>query len=172
MNLFDCTALLLKAWLALTPWSGDRHESLESRTALYHPVAETVCKVTEDDLERAMLGAQSYWEGARLARYVLEDRCKDGPPGARCDEGYATGPWQVHRWCRKAWNQTRSRAERLEAGARCALSAARAGRKACGGLRGMFAYQTSISCSRLPPGTPARMSLTYRILEVLRGSAE
>jgi len=158
-----CVRILIEFWLGLTPWWQDRLETLEARTALYQPVAEVVCASTENQLERAMLGAQAYFEGSRLGRYVLEDRCKDGPRSARCDNGLATGPWQVHGWCRDAWVRPftpENRAARWEAGADCTLLGARAGRRACGGLRGMFAYQQGPSCAG---NWTARVSMATRL---------
>jgi hypothetical protein len=170
----NCPAVILKAWLALTPWWNDRNDTLEERITLYTPAAEVVCRATTNPLERAFLATQMYWEGSRLAHYVIEDRCQDGPKGARCDEGLATGLLQVHRWCRAAWPlrgqaaTADTRQARLEAAARCVLQAARSGRRACGGLLGMFAFQSGLSCTMLPPYTKARIAMTYRILARLK----
>jgi hypothetical protein len=131
----NCISLILRAWLALPVWYQDTDLTQDQRADLYRPVAEAVCAVATTDTERAFLARQTYSE-TKLARYVLEDRCKDGPVGARCDSGLATGPWQSHRWCAGAWKGTQ--AERFAAGARCALRLARS----CREPEGWFAAQT------------------------------
>jgi hypothetical protein len=139
-----CVALILRTWLALPVWYQDTGLTLDQRADLYRPVAVAVCAVARTDTERAFLARQTYGE-TRLARYVLEDRCKDGPPGARCDAGLATGPWQAHRvspysrnqHCNEAWTAP-TLAERYAAGARCALQLA----KSCRNPEGWFAAQS------------------------------
>lgn len=116
----SCAEAVLAVWLGWAPWHLDSAETREQRMGLYRPVAEAVCRATRDPVERAFLAVQADAE-THLARYVLEDRCHDGPVGARCDQGRARGPWQVHRHCRAAWDDSASHASRLESGARCAL---------------------------------------------------
>lgn len=123
-----CIDIVLRFWLGLAPWYLDVGESPEQRAELYRPAADAVCTVGRTPLERAYLAAQTYAE-TRLARYVLEDRCEDGPVGARCDGGLATGPWQVRAWCREAW--TGSEPSRLKAGAACSLRMFRWGYRRC-----------------------------------------
>lgn len=136
-----CISLILLAWLVLPPWYQDADDSFQERAELYYPVAAAICSVAQNETERAFLAWQAY-EETKLARYVIESRCSDGPPGVRCDEGQATGPWQQHRWCSGAWDGSRS--ERLEAGARCALRLARR----CRTPEGWFAAQSGgTSCS-------------------------
>jgi hypothetical protein len=62
------------------------------------------------------------------------------PAGSRCDEGRATGVYQVHGHCRNAWTAP-THDERLDAGARCAVRGARHGSTVCG-IRGAFGFQT------------------------------
>ena len=135
----DCFEWVLSALLVLPSWYLDRKESPQQRAVLYSPVVATICAVTENQQERAFLATQAYAE-TKLARYVLENRCPDGPPGARCDEGRATGPWQVHRFCAGAWLGSTS-ASRLRAGAICALRGYRWGVKRCGHHEGGFVVQ-------------------------------
>jgi hypothetical protein len=121
-----CAKTVLSIWLGWAPWSGDAGDTEKQRTELIAPVAVAVCLATQDPVERAFLAVQTY-QKTHLARYVLEGRCHDGPDGARCDEGRARGPWQVHAHCRAAWAPTASRLDRYVGGARCALSGWRYG---------------------------------------------
>lgn len=106
--------IILSIMLAQPPWKGDAGETLAQRTALLRPVAAAIVEVSQGDRTRAArLVALGYAE-TRWARYVLEDRCSEGPVGARCDEGRARGPWQVWRWCK---------ASDLVGQAQCALRA-------------------------------------------------
>lgn len=130
-------------------------------------VAAVVESVTADQRERAMLVALG-WHESRLAAYVLEGRCQDGPKGARCDAGRARGPWQVHRWCRAAWAAPDGSAEALRAGAVCALKALRHHGARCAGeartvLDGAFSgYATGHACAWR--GSAARVQTTRRLL--------
>ncbi len=108
---------ILAALLSLSPYSGDAAESFEARTQLVEPVAAAIVESTSYTRERAFLVAQA-WHETKLARYVLEERCQDGPVGAQCDQGRATGPWQAH--CREA-HDAQTLEERYAAGAKCAL---------------------------------------------------
>lgn len=117
----SCISTILAFYLTLPSWYQDA-EPRDVRAQLYSSVVRAVCEVGKTPRERARLAVQAYAE-TKLSRYVLEDRCSDGPPGARCDRGHAVGPWQVHRHCRKAWDTTLSRHERFSAGARCASQA-------------------------------------------------
>lgn len=123
-----------------------------------------IVAATRDPSERAFLVTQ-VWHETRLARYVLWDRCEDGPEWARCDAGRATGPWQVHRWCYGAWSGTE--AARYLAGARCALSLWRAGVHRCRGPHGGFAANGGIvgSCETARGKWAGRV----RTLERVRG---
>jgi hypothetical protein len=152
--------MILLAWLALPQWHGDVGDSFQERAELYYPVAAAICSVARNDTERTFLAWQAYQE-TRLARYVLESRCKDGPPGVRCDEGRATGPWQMYRWCSAAWTGTQQ--ARLEAGACCALRLARR----CRTPEGWFAAQSGgASCSS--PWARRRVSGFWKMLEKVR----
>lgn len=135
-----CPAWILSLMLSLAPSRLDKHESHEQRVELYRPVAVAICGATKDRRARVWAVAQSYAE-TKFARYVLEGRCSDGPDGERCDEGRATGPWQVQGWCVPAWAPKASRADRFWAGARCALRGYRYGLHHCGTLEGAFAAQ-------------------------------
>jgi hypothetical protein len=139
-----CPLLILSAWALLPTWYQDRDETPEARDALRLPVAEAICLATKDRRERAFLAAQAYAE-THLARYVLDHRCADGPPGAKCDAGRATGPWQVHRnaneCSERAWDATLPTLARFSAGARCALMGWRWGVRRCRSEVGGFSAQ-------------------------------
>jgi hypothetical protein len=93
------------------------------------PVAVAIAQAARSREEAALLVAQG-WHESRWAAYVLEGRCQDGPPGARCDEGRARGPWQVWHYCR---------ATTTAGEARCVLATARLAVARCGSWDGAFA---------------------------------
>jgi hypothetical protein len=162
----DCVAAIMGVWMTLAPWYGDRHDTPEARAALYRPVATAICQATEDPGGRAFLGAQTYWE-TRLARHVLEERCHEGPAGARCDGGRSIGPWQPRRWCGGAWDMSLTRAERYLAGARCALGLWWGGLARCRRVEGGFVAQGGgKGCRR--DWARRRVPLWRRLLGVLR----
>lgn len=133
-----CIAIVLKVLLAQPTWYQDTTETPAERATLVRPVAVAICQVAPTWPKRLYLMAQTYAE-THLARYVLEERCQDGPKGARCDEGLARGPWQNHRAsCRAAWDPKVTRLERYVGGARCALRLYVAGLRRCGTLEGAF----------------------------------
>lgn len=132
----ECISIVLGILLAQPTWHQDVKETPEQRAELIRPVAVAVCTVTDNWRKRLYLMAQSYAE-TRYARYVLEERCKDGPKGARCDEGLARGPWQNHRHCRAAWKAPTLQG-RYIGGARCALYLYDIGLRRCGTLEGAF----------------------------------
>lgn len=118
--------------LTRTPphWS-DRDEPSAERLERMRPVSQAVETVTKDPDERAALLAILHHEGM-LARYVLEDRCEDGPRGKdECDEGKARGGFQLHREvCPAVWEMGPS-SERLKLEASCALEVYREALKRC-----------------------------------------
>jgi hypothetical protein len=119
----DLATRLLGAALTFPAWHGDRQEDPELRAELYRPTMVAIASVARSRQEASVLLAQAI-EDTHLARYVLEGRCKDGPPGQRCDNGHARGPFQVHGWCT---------ATDLRGEARCALRAALGGQARCEG---------------------------------------
>jgi hypothetical protein len=136
------THIILTALLSLPTWYGDKDLSKEERRALIRPVAEAIHGVARTRDEAAALVSLA-WHESRLASYVLEGRCHEGPPGARCDmdrkgKPRARGPWQVWKWC-KAWDHPEGSAESLRREARCALGALRTHRSRCGTWEGAFA---------------------------------
>lgn len=156
---------ILAAMLALPPYYGDRAESLAERTALYRPVAEAIYEVSKESKNAqataAMLISQGF-EETKYARYVLEGRCSDGPPGQRCDNGRSRGAFQVGRWCP------------LDHGplgeARCALRAARYGAAHCRQRsltpwHGAFAGLAARDCSW--PQADRRVATMRRIMVML-----
>jgi hypothetical protein len=92
-------SVTLAAMLSLAPWVGDAGESPEAREARLAPYARAVDAATGSLALRAALVALA-WHETKMARYVTEGRCHDGPPGQRCDNGKARGPWQLHGWCK------------------------------------------------------------------------
>src|SRR5689334_14713732 len=116
----DNVAQVLAAMLALPHSHLDRTETLEERTALYRPVAETIVAVSRTEEEEAILVADGHHESA-FARAVLEYRCQDIGRLA-CDRNRARGTWQVREWCRGSGPLVE---------ARCALQIIRDGRERC-----------------------------------------
>lgn len=139
--------IVLGAMLALPVYHGDREETLEQRRQLLEPLAHAITESTESRGEMAAAISQAYHE-SRFARYVLENRCLEGPPGSRCDNGTSRGPFQVKKWCEGAWNSGASLAEQYRAGARCMLSVYRLGVMRCQNNVGGFALQKSTLVSR------------------------
>ena len=161
-----CPSLILAAWALLPTWYGDRHESTDTRDAHRLPVATAICRATTDAKERKFLATQAYSE-TTLARYVIDDRCSDGPVGARCDEGRATGPWQVHRsmarCARNAWDKSLPVTERYLAGAQCALANWRYGVARCKSDAGGFAAQGGVLVKCGAAWARRRVALMERI---------
>lgn len=116
-----------------THWS-DRKAAPEDVDASRVELASAIVSATDEPSERAALATLAIHE-SRLALYVIEGRCSDGPKGA-CDHGLASGPWQLH----KSKDEPVIPAE-LDAQARIALKRWRTHRKRCAahGLAGAFA---------------------------------
>lgn len=158
---------VLAAILSLPAYAVDGEQTAHERETLVRPVAVAIVEATESKTERAFLVAQA-WHETRFARYVLEDRCKDGPDGAQCDEGRAAGPWQVHKWCSAAWEG--EPIERYAAGAKCALRMWRHGVARCKGLpNGGFAAQSGGIFGSCESDRWARRVRTMRrVVEMIR----
>jgi hypothetical protein len=125
-----------------THWS-DRKAEPEAVDASRVELAGAVVSATDEPSEQAALTALAIHE-SRLALYVLEGRCSDGPKGA-CDHGLAVGPWQLHR----SKDEPVIPAE-LGAQARIALKRWRTHRKRCAahGLAGAFqGYGSGWTCA-------------------------
>jgi len=126
---------VLAAMAALAPYHADRDDSPESRRALYMPTATAIATVARTPEEAAALIAQA-WHESHFARYVLEGRCSEGPPGQRCDPdahgvARARGPWQVWR--------VACRAADVAGEARCVLGQMRMGLARCSSWGGALA---------------------------------
>lgn len=81
---------------AFPPHVTDADEPPEERSARLRSLSAGIDAATTDRLGRAVLAVLA-WRETRLARYVHEDRCSDGPRGEHeCDGGRARGPWQIH----------------------------------------------------------------------------
>jgi hypothetical protein len=164
-----CLEIILAFWITLPQWHLD-HADRAGRIELYTPVAASICRVARNDTERAWLATQAYAE-TKLARYVLEERCQDGPPGERCDAGRAIGPWQAHKanptaryqYCTEAWTAP-TRAERYDAGARCALLVART----CRTPEGWFAAQSGRGRCKAS-WARKRVRMMWRMLAQIKG---
>lgn len=86
----------LAALLQLPAHVTDLDEPEADRLARLSLIADAIDAATDDQLVRAALVVLA-WHETRLARYVHEERCSDGPRGAReCDSGRARGLWQIH----------------------------------------------------------------------------
>lgn len=112
--------------LHLPVYDGDKAETIEARTELLTPVAEVIAEVSGEDEEMAAALEAIAWSETKLARYVIEGRCEDGPPDARCDPdkhgiAHARGAWQVQGWCAAAWNNPAASRASLVGGAKCAV---------------------------------------------------
>jgi hypothetical protein len=123
---------ILGAMMALPTWYQDAAEPPEERRALLYLVAESIAEAAGDDRQiAAALIAVGYHE-SRFARYVVEGRCMDGPPGARCDNGRARGVfqlWQVA--CSSAYQHPAGSLASMRAEARCAANLWRGARGRC-----------------------------------------
>ncbi|TAK10610.1 MAG: hypothetical protein EPO32_14870 [Anaerolineae bacterium] len=108
------TSAILAALLHLPPAVTDRSEDPRAREARLSEVATSVSSAVSHatclgawdriDCRRIWGGEPVVLAGAVLAlgygeshyaAYVGEDRCHDGPRGARCDNGKARGYWQA-----------------------------------------------------------------------------
>lgn len=164
------SATILSALLSLAPAWTDRDASAEERVALLEPVAEAIAAVARTPEDAAALTALA-WHESRLARYVVEGRCSDGPRGARCDNGRARTPWQVHSWCRAAFSVAEP--ESLRAGAECALrhlhwAAHRCALQSLDVVQGMFSGYRSGSCAWSP--AKERVATYRRVLRRLEAA--
>jgi hypothetical protein len=124
---------ILTVLLDYPVWSGDVGMTGEERSAMLEPVAAAIVGAAGSPFEAAVLTATA-WHECGLASYVLDDRCEDGPDGARCDNGRARGPWQIHKAPCPALHELPLRSpERFDVGARCALRVWRGARYRCRG---------------------------------------
>jgi hypothetical protein len=116
----NSTAVLAAA-LSLSQYVGDKVETPEQRSTLYRPVAEAIAEVARTNVEASMLIALAFHESG-FARFVIEGRCADGPPGQRCDGGKARGVFQLHQSaCPDAWKLQDGSAPAIRAEAHCAI---------------------------------------------------
>jgi hypothetical protein len=126
-------------------------ETAEHRLARMQPIAEAMADVSAevrcvDQPETCRV----QWPGPRrelaiafiaigyhesgFAPYVGEDRCHDGPKGARCDNGRALGYWQLHRnTCAAAWDSPHAPGSyaRLVVELRCVVRAFSSAHRIC-----------------------------------------
>lgn len=108
----------------------DTKDSAEERLALMKPLAAAIVEAAQGEANpmqaMAILVAVGQHESI-FARYVLEGRCQDGPPGMRCDydvkskKSLSRGPFQVRKWCKGAWEAKDGSYESYVEGAKCAI---------------------------------------------------
>jgi hypothetical protein len=150
----------LLAMLALAVAWVDRGESPEARRELFRPVAEAIDAEAKTPRQKAFLIAQGF-EDTKFARYVIEDRCLDGPKGQRCDEGRSHGPFGVSvKYCP-------SKDFRVQA--HCALKAAWGGAQRCkdhslSPPHAWFVGTAGMGRSCAWPGADRRVATFQRIL--------
>ena len=143
----SCVELVIAVWFTLAPWYQDRTDTETARRDLYRPVASAICKEASNNHEVLAAMTQAYSE-TKLARAVLEWRCKDMPKGSQCDHGRAMGPFQNwKRGCPAVWDEKLSTEERYQAGARCFFRDFREGTRRCRSEEGGFYAQLgAIGC--------------------------
>lgn len=133
-------AMVLAAMLAMPPGFGDENATDDERRAFLAPVATVIHEValeSDNPIRTASILLALGKNETRFARYVLEGRCQDGPPGEQCDwskrqgRPIARGPFQVHPWCTAAWSVAETSLESLAGGARCALSLVKRALRRC-----------------------------------------
>lgn len=138
---------ILIVLVGLMPWSGDektsdRNESKAEREARLRPVAIELASAVGsvqlppgmEEIDMAAAAVSLTYHETRLARYVLEDRCQDGPKGARCDDGKARGAYQL--WevsCKRAYAFPAGSRESLHEETRCAVSRLALSYRRCSG---------------------------------------
>lgn len=122
---------VLSAMLSLPEYSGDKGQSPEARRQLYTPVAAVIREVSRSRSEEALLVALAEHESG-FARFVIEGRCSEGPPGQRCDGGKARGVFQLHQAaCPAAWKHPEGSPESMALEAGCAIRLLRWGGAQC-----------------------------------------
>lgn len=119
---------------------GDEEEPDLEREKRLRDFAAIVDATTPNVHSRAALLVLASGESL-LSRYVMENRCSDGPRGPKeCDSGRATGPYQLH--------NAKDLAEDLLAQSQKAAALWRYHRRRCGTVKGAFGgYATGSACS-------------------------
>jgi hypothetical protein len=166
---------ILHIMLGLAPWYGDRHDTPLQRHVLLAPIAaEVALAVTEKsdglspELKAAVVLSVGYHE-SKWARYIIEGRCEEGPPGARCDNGSARGPFQQHlEACPLAYKYPEASRESLHEEARCAVQLMTSAFRRCGGWRKAFGSYCSGSCANLELVTSRVQTMWWLHSKLLR----
>lgn len=165
---------ILAVLMGLPAWYEDAGEPRAARLELLGPVASAIAGASGGDHQRAAALIALGWHESKFGRYVLEGRCSDGPPGARCDNGRARGAWQL--WavaCPAAYQYPAGSLESLELEARCAdrlLQGARGrcrGRHPAGALAGAFSGYRGLDC-RWPGGAGRARTAEAVLFELYR----
>ena len=168
--------LVLSAFLSLPSYVGDRGDSVAAREKLLRPYAEAVADVSRENRWKAAALIALMWHESRLARYVLEGRCQDGPRGARCDPGRdgvarARGATQVWAWCTEAWAHPAGSLGSIRGEVACASRRLSGGLRACrgrhpaGDTAGALSYYKAGACRWQPAARRARTvdEMLYRL---------
>jgi hypothetical protein len=150
---------VLSILMSFPVWKYDRGDTEEERRALLTPTATAITIVaneSDNPMETAAILSMLSQRETGLARFILEGRCKDGPPGIRCDwkggRPRARGPFQVWDWCKKAWALPAASVAGIAEGGRCALALVKRSLKACKRSRwpGAYARYRGQKCSDGP----------------------
>lgn len=155
MNPYDVLAVML----ALPTFYGDRGETFDQRYKLLEPLAFEIVSAAGGSRWRASLLVTTAYAETRLARFVIEGRCEEGPVGMRCDYSHklkrslSRGVFQLkEESCRAAYQYPAGSRESLREEARCAIRQLGAAKKRCAGvhpagdLAGMFSGYGGNSC--------------------------
>ena len=151
---------ILTVLMALAPHHTDKALSDAERRAMLEPVAEAISDASRQEIDTAGALIALGQHETHYARYILENRCKDGPKGSQCDldkdgNPRAAGPWQL--WATACEDRTT-----LASQAQCAARRLRGERERCKGRHpaglwaGAFAGYRSIVCDWAPAADRAR----------------
>lgn len=149
---------IVSVLMAFPSWKYDAADTKQERLELITPTAEAIYAVAierGDPYGDAATMITLVQSETGLARFILEGRCKDGPPGIRCDwdkrtgRPRARGPFQVWDWCKAAWRLPASSVAGIAAGGRCALDLVHRSFKDCGHTKwaGAFSRYRGQKCS-------------------------
>lgn len=154
-------AAVLAVFLELPTYHGDKNDPPDTRIALYAPYAQAIADTAKNERETAVLMSIA-WHESHLARYILENRCSEGPVGERCDNGRARNFLQIHRVaCPDAWKLPWGSDESLRLEAQCAISLYHFGEHRCRSASGAYGIYAGTSCAW--SGSVSRHALSERL---------
>lgn len=163
----DLSSAILSVLLAEPRHVSDRLEPENERGGRLAMLAEAIDSVARSREQAALLIAMAVHE-SRLARYVAEGRCSEGPKGAQCDPlggvARSRGYWQNRKVsCRPGWAEEAGSREELFAMAACSARLLWGGYVRCGTAEGAFAAANgSTSCKA--PWAKSRVRTYRRVL--------